>query len=170
MNRRTFLVTALVVAVPSFGLVKAHVAKADLPQLMQTLQALADQPVQTTGVWSAAEIFQHCAGSIEGSMKGYPVHKSPAFKATIGKLAFTGFQAAGAMRHGLAEAIPGMPAFDPQLPFEQALAQLLTSLQRFIEYSGPLQPHFAYGELTHDEYALAHAMHISNHLSEFVIG
>lgn len=169
MDRRKFLASAAVVTVASAVLVKATFTQADLPRLIQDLQALQGKNVQSHGAWSASEVFQHCAASIVGSMQGYPVHKSAVFKATAGKAAFTIFQAAGAMRHPLAEAIPGMPALNGELPLTDALTQLLASLQNFIEFKGQLQAHFAYGELSYEEYALAHQMHIRNHLTEFSV-
>jgi len=170
MDRRKFLVSAAVVSVVGVTVGNAAVAKADLSQLLTDLQALQGKNVSSNGAWSASEVFQHCAASIQGSMQGYPVQKSAAFQATVGKAALTVFQAVGAMRHSLSEPIPGMPALDAKLPFAQALAQLLTSLQAFIEFNGTLKPHFAYGELSHADYALAHQLHIRNHVTEFVIG
>ncbi len=170
MNRRKFLVSAAALSLVGATVGKAAIAQADLAQLLAELQALTGKDVKTVGVWSASEVFQHCAASIQGSMQGYPEHKSAMFKATAGKAALTVFQAAGAMRHSLAEPIPGMPALDAQMPFHQALAQLISSLQSFIAFKGQLQPHFAYGELSHADYALAHQLHIRNHLNEFDIG
>jgi hypothetical protein len=40
-------------------------------------------------------------------------------------------------------------------------------MQAFLKWTGPLRPHFAYGELAKPEYELAHAMHLANHLSAF---
>lgn len=170
MDRRKFLVSAAVVSVVGFSVGKAVTAQADLSKLLSDLEAMQGKNVSSTGLWSASEVFQHCAASIQGSMQGYPVHKSAVFQATVGKAALTVFQAVGAMRHSLSEPIPGMPAFDAQLPFAQALTQLIASLQAFIEFKGALKPHFAYGELSHADYALAHQLHIRNHLTEFVIG
>jgi hypothetical protein len=174
MDRRKFLAAAAVVTVAggvvAGGVVaKAAVAQADLAQLFADLQALQGKQVQSSGVWSASEVFQHCAASIQGSMQGYPVHKSAIFKASAGKVAFTVFQAAGAMRHSLSEVIPGMPVLDAKVPFAESLTQLLATLQMFIDFSGQLQPHFAYGELSYADYALAHQMHIRNHLGEFIV-
>ncbi len=71
------------------------------------------------------------------------------------------------MTHDLVEPIPGAPVLgtgDKLLAF----SRLLDALNDFKRYKGPLQPHFAYGELNHQEYTLAHVMHINNHLEELV--
>ena len=47
---------------------------------------------------------------------------------------------------------------------EAAANRLRAAIARFEAHTGPLQPHFAYGELNHAEYALAHVMHLYNHL------
>jgi hypothetical protein len=44
------------------------------------------------------------------------------------------------------------------------------TMQAFAGWSGPLRPHFAYGDLDKPAYEHAHAMHIANHLSGFRIG
>ena len=46
-----------------------------------------------------------------------------------------------------------------------ALARLQLAFARFAAHRGPLAAHFAYGELSHDEYALAHVLHLYNHLA-----
>lgn len=170
MDRRKFLVSAAVVSVVGVTVGKAAIAQADLSKLLSDLESMQGKNVSSTGLWTPSEVFQHCAASIQGSMQGYPEHKSAVFQATVGKAALTVFQAVGAMRHSLSEPIPGMPALDTQLPFAQALTQLIASLQAFIEFKGPLKSHFAYGELSYADYALAHQLHIRNHLTEFVFG
>ena len=49
-----------------------------------------------------------------------------------------------------------------------ALNRLKKSLIDFDSYQGKLAPHFAYGELTKDEYEAAHVMHLYNHLQEII--
>jgi hypothetical protein len=51
----------------------------------------------------------------------------------------------------------------------EALARLTTALQDFDGYNGALKPHFAFGTLSKSDYALAHVLHINNHLQEFAV-
>ena len=37
---------------------------------------------------------------------------------------------------------------------------------RFAAFTDELQPHFAYGQLDHAEYAGAHVLHLYNHLTQ----
>ena len=111
-------------------------------------------------------MFNHLAQSIEYSMTGYPEHKSDGFKRYLGSNAFAVFTYRGRMAHNLAEAIPGAPALDANDPM-LALGRLLTALDDFQAYKGALEPHFAYGELSHQQYTWAHVMHVYNHLESF---
>ena len=62
--------------------------------------------------------------------------------------------------------LPSTPLPDLRcLDAQAALQRLRAAFERFAAYSGELQPHFAYGALTHAEYAEAHVMHLYNHLS-----
>jgi hypothetical protein len=133
---------------------------------LSKLEALTDKAISYTGSWDPAKVFVHCAQSIEYSMTGYPEHKSDVFKNTAGSLAFSAFALKGAMAHGLDQPIPGAPDINADQDLLLALAQLKKSLTDFSQYEGDLEPHFAYGELTKDEYEAAHVMHIYNHFDE----
>ena len=99
-------------------------------------------------------------------MSQFPEHKSSFFKSTVGKLAFSIFSSKGKMTHGLNEPIPSAPILTKSLDSIIALNRLKKSLIEFDSYQGILAPHFAYGELTKDEYEKAHLMHLYNHLQE----
>ena len=116
---------------------------------------------------SWAQTLAHCAQSIEYSMTGFPQSKSALFQRTVGAAAIGVFAWRGRMTHDLADPIPGAPALDAQLDPAQALERLRASILSFRNWSGPLQPHFAYGALDKKAFELAHAMHIANHLSAF---
>ncbi|MBB1383740.1 DUF1569 domain-containing protein [Shewanella sp. SG44-2] len=119
------------------------------------------------GKWNSAEVFAHCAQSVEFSMSGFPEHKSALFKQTVGALAFTAFATKGAMSHNLAEPIPAAPKLDRNLDVNLALARLIQSLTDFQQYQAEFAPHFAYGELNKADYELAHVLHFYNHQQSF---
>jgi hypothetical protein len=123
----------------------------------------------SSATWSWAQTLVHCAQSIEYSMSGFPESKSRLFQHTIGSAAIGVFAWRGRMTHDLAEPIPGAPALDTRADPVQAVERLRASMQKFLHWPGPLRPHFAYGELARQEYELAHAMHLANHLSAFSI-
>ena len=59
------------------------------------------------------------------------------------------------------------PSLDTKATTGPAIERLHASMRAFLKWTGPLRPHFAYGELAKPEYELAHAMHLANHLSAF---
>lgn len=103
-------------------------------------------------------------------MDGFPDMKSYVFQHTVGRLAFSVFQANGRMVHGLDEEIPGEVVINGNADLVSAHRRLLAALQRFDTHDGPLEPHFAYGKLDRAEYAVAHALHVNNHLEELRYG
>lgn len=52
---------------------------------------------------------------------------------------------------------------------DAAIDKLLASIAAFVAHSGPLQPHFAYGQLSKSDYESAHVMHFLNHMSEITV-
>ena len=141
-----------------------------LQQAMQEVDSLAAaKTLKSAAVWSFAQTLSHCAQSIEFSMSGFPQPKSALFQHTVGAMALQVFAWRGRMTHDLSEPIPGAPALEAGGATEQALTRLRLAVQNFQNFTQPLRPHFAYGELEHGAYAQAHAMHLANHLSGFSI-
>ncbi|QIR14108.1 DUF1569 domain-containing protein [Shewanella aestuarii] len=176
INRRQFIIGAITSSagiVVGGGVIWSRIEPYPLPltieQVVVQLNQLMTSSLQTTGAWDLAEIFNHCAQSIEYSMLGYPQLKSPVFQNTIGRIAFASFEAKGKMTHDLAEAIPGAPMLLKAQNSQQAYQRLQQALSAFNAYQGELAPQFAYGYLTKQQYEAAHVMHINNHLSEIAI-
>ncbi len=141
-------------------------ANLTIEKCQERLQALNLNRIKVVGEWNMSQVFNHLAQSIEYSISGYPEHKSDNFKKYLGSKAFSVFSYRGRMSHNLAEAIPGAPALDASDPL-LAFSRLLTALNDFRIFKGPLKAHFAYGELSHQQYTWAHVMHVYNHLESF---
>ena len=175
MKRRDFLLTAGAglalggCSGPAEGdrkLVLAGFAEA-LPEL----ERLAKLPtLRQAAAWSWAQTLNHCAQSIEFSMSGFPAPKSAFFQHTAGSAAFRLFAARGRMSHDLSEPIPGAPALAGNADAAAGMARLQRAISDFQAFAKPLQPHFAYGQLSKAEYEQAHAMHLANHFSAFDTG
>lgn len=171
MNRRQLLkFTALGgVAAASAGFwalpTSERPAALSLDGALALLASMVDTPLISLKGWSPAQVFNHCAQSIEYSISGYPQLKPAWFRSSVGPLAFSVFAARGAMRHPLDEAIPGAAALTEPATQALALQRLQQAFADFVSYQGELQPHFAYGVLSHDDYAQAHVLHLYNHLS-----
>lgn len=136
-------------------------AEEELARLCQAKELFSD------ATWTWTQTLVHCAQSIEYSMIGFPQSKSWLFQRTVGSAALAVFSRRGRMSHDLAAPIPGAPSLDADVEPSQALDRLRRSILEFRQWSRPLQPHFAYGALDKGKYALAHAMHLANHLSAF---
>ena len=138
-----------------------------IPVTLGKLDRLASGTIEKSGAWNAFQVFNHCAQSVEFSMTGFPQSKSAIFQRTAGPLAFSIFSAKGAMSHSLDEVIPGAPVLVADGDVLLALNRLTLALQHFAAYEGELKPHFAFGLLNKPDYAVAHVLHINNHLQEF---
>lgn len=137
---------------------------------LDKLDILNDRlPLRSTGEWGSYAILTHCAQSVECSMLGYPIQQHEIYQATIGKLAFSLFSTLGYMKHPLDEPIPGAPELEAHGNHGQALARLRKAYVDFEQYTGPLAPHFTYGELSKADYTRAHVMHLNNHLEELPV-
>ncbi|MEM9265199.1 MAG: DUF1569 domain-containing protein [Cyanobacteria bacterium P01_F01_bin.13] len=133
---------------------------------LEKIELLSHQSLSSTGAWQPYAILTHCAQSVECSMLGYPIQQHELYKATIGKLAFSIFSTIGYMKHPLDEPIPGAPELDANGRLEKVLERLKNAYINFEQYTGPLAPHFTYGELSKEDYTRAHVMHLNNHLEE----
>jgi hypothetical protein len=175
MNRRRFIISSAALGGIAIGggalWFKQLQNKKDLSltTLLEALNELPSHKVEFSGEWNAFQTFNHLAQSIEYSMTGYPEHKSDLFKSTVGRGAFSLFAKQGSMSHSLSEPIPGAPALTAEGFTQQALNRLVHAIKAFDSYTGELQPHFAYGMLSHKEYAGAHTMHVYNHFEQLVI-
>lgn len=175
MNRRTFVTGSIISgALLGAGMLAWLNTGVDKNKLtiegsLEQLKKLSGKTIQSTGAWSAAQTFVHCAQSVEYSIHGFPEHKSDVFKNTIGKTAFAAFSKRGKMSHALDDPIPGAPALLLDQEMASSLHRLVTALTEFQQYGGFLRPHFAYGQLSKQDYALAHVMHLNNHFQELSV-
>jgi Protein of unknown function (DUF1569) len=140
---------------------------ASISLALKAIESL-DSAWRSAGAWTLPQTLAHLAQSIEYSMSGFPKPNSALFQSTLGRAAWTVFDALGRMRRSLSEPIPGAPALELTLTLEQGRERLLQALVRFDAHTGPMQPHFAYGLLDKGAYARAHLMHVSNHRTEWV--
>jgi hypothetical protein len=172
MNRRIFhrTVVGLLAApalLPTRAWAQGDAKVQSLPSALLWLDQLQAAPgIQTSGAWPLAAILEHLSQSIEMSMDGFPAPKHELFQRTVGAAAFTVFRWRGKMSHSLSEPIPGAPALSAAPSWQAAAARLRNAISRFQAHQAPLKPHFAYGNLSKTDYALAHTMHIANHQDE----
>jgi hypothetical protein len=168
MKRRVVLLLPVAL---SGGFVVSHAATPSpkvqsLDDALRWLDLVDKNKPQTTGQWPLVAVLNHLAQSIEMSLDGFAQPKSAIFQSTVGAAAFSYFKWRAAMSHGLAEPIPGAPTLPMQGDAAPAAQRLRASINRFQAHTGALMPHFAYGQLSRADYALAHSFHIANHQDE----
>jgi hypothetical protein len=145
---------------------------AGLDAALHWLERVTREPAhRSTTAWPLAQVLEHAAQSVEGSLQGYPQLESAAFRNSIGALAFRVFTRRGRLAHDTTEPIPGAPALVATDP-AAAARRLAAALQRFEATPAdfPFPPHFAFGALGKDDYRRAHLMHLADHAREVVPG
>ncbi|MDI7201982.1 DUF1569 domain-containing protein [Leptospira santarosai] len=148
------------------GAVNENLSFISLSQVSHELKIFKKMnSIRGYGTWDAGKVFLHGAQSIEYSIRGYPENKSTLFQNTIGKLVFLKFAFSKKMYHDLEAPIPGAVEIRTGTDWQESLSILQETVLKFRNYDGELKPHFAYGNLSKEEYDLAHAMHIANHFS-----
>jgi hypothetical protein len=141
-----------------------------LDDALQWLDKLEAAPAShTTAHWPLVAVLEHLAQSVEMSLHGFPQPRSAVFQRTAGAAAFAVFKWRGRMSHGLDQPIPGAPALTLAGDWHVTARRLRQAIEAFRVWQGPLQPHFAYGALSHADYALAHSLHIADHRREIVL-
>lgn len=173
MKRRTFFklagasgVTLAAVGAGAALWLSGHAAPvsgfATIADARRWVQAIGSGQAIATAGWPVAQVFEHCAQSIEFSLHGFPQAKSATFQATAGALGFAAFSRVGRMQHDLEEPIPRAAAL-VATDLAAASQRLDAAFAAFEAHAGPLAPHFAYGALDKAQYTRAHLMHLANH-------
>lgn len=137
-----------------------------LEDAKQELLRLKQSKTVNTPNWDISEICLHCAQTINYSITGYPVMKSPFIRNTIGKIAYRKFKRQGFMSHSLTAHVPGGDQLEVELSPQDSIQKLLDTIETFQNYTGALKPHLLFGNLTKAEYDQYFAMHIADHFSE----
>jgi hypothetical protein len=173
MKRRYFLLASTALAAAA----STGTAMADLPKVQSLNDALRwldklgnSAGAKTTDGWPLVSVLDHMAQSVEMSLDGFPQPKPEIFQNTLGAAAFAVFKWRGKMSHSLTDPIPGAPALSLATDWRPASLRLRTAIERFDKHQGPLKPHFAYGNLSKADFALAHVLHIANHQDEILLG
>ncbi len=135
-------------------------------QVNASLSELAAQPppdAEKAALVGAA--LAHCAQSIEYSLTGFPQPRGWVVRKLIGPLVLRKFLRQGHMRHDVLAGIPGAPNVPMTTTSADGLARLRQAMTAFEAHTGPLAPHFAYGEVSKADYEAVHAMHVADHLT-----
>ena len=133
---------------------------------LKIIDSFKTKELTSSGAWKPAYIFSHCAQSLEYAISGFPEHKPELYKQTIGKLALSFFSSRKKLSHALDDPIPGAPAIPEDVPVLTALNRLEKAFVALRDHQDSFQPHFVFGSLTKEQYALVQVIHFYNHLDE----
>jgi Protein of unknown function (DUF1569) len=170
-QRRQIILASALATLGVHGSVRADMPKVQsLDDALRWLDTIEkSSSVKTTGAWPMVAVLEHLSQSIEMSVNGFPEPKSALFQSTVGAAAFAVFRWRGRMSHTLSDPIPGAQALTQQGDWKLAATRLRAAIQMFNAQTGALKPHFAYGNLSKADFALAHAFHIANHQDEIAL-
>lgn len=174
MSRKTFLRLAVGTAVAASFAPLAGCAnngrKLKFSSINEALQETALIEVNLPNVqlqqpWSLYKVLTHMAQSMEYSMTGYPEMESSALMAAARVVFFNVFKPQGYMSHDLAAPVPGAPEIPDDGPLEEAFLRYRNACSDFQNFTGAVMPHFSYGDLSYEDWELAHAFHAADHYS-----
>ena len=176
MSRKRFLRLAVVstaaASMPMLGGCSNNGRALSYSSLSQVLEEL-DRMESSTGLelqqdWSLYKVLRHLAQTIQGAMLGFS-EVEPAAAQSVGKLAFQYFKTKGYMSHNLTQEVPLVNGQSEVVPDDGDLAEayyiLRNAIYDFQNFTGSLFPHFAYGELSYEDWELANAYHCADHFS-----
>lgn len=134
----------------------------DFPEVVAELDRLHAKGYEKTGNWDLAQVCNHLAYFIDGSLDGATYKVPWIFKALFGRLVLKRILSQRRMKVGV---------FTPQKPLPQpggdeaaAVARLKQCIQRFQAHQGELQPSPFFGNLTPREWRELHLIHCAHHL------
>lgn len=140
---------------------------ATVEALRAALDALrGGAPPAIAGPWTAAQVLEHCAQSVDCQMRGFPVMKPALVRATVGRAALGVFLARGRMSHDRAAQVPGLDA-PAGRPWPEAVDRLAASLDALLGWPEPYAPHAVFGAMSKPRCLRYHAIHVSDHLRDW---
>jgi hypothetical protein len=133
-----------------------------LDDARRELSILEKGPVVTMGNWSYFQILNHCAGALEGTMKGLKREFSWWKRNVTGPLAARKVMAQGFIPAGVKSSSPQTERVEGDEKI--ALGRLKKAMDEFETFDGPFSEHPRFGPLNKKQWIHFHAMHMANHL------
>lgn len=134
---------------------------------IRELEEIESSVVETTGLWSLGQIYQHCAINLEHIMSSYPRILPLFVRRTIGPWAFRSMLKKGYMTEGNIN--PNAPKVREEIDFGPELKRLKANLIKFRNYEGPFPEHPFFGKLSLPEWKTLQSYHLANHLGNIRI-
>jgi hypothetical protein len=133
-----------------------------IEEAITEIKRLENISKKTTGKWSYYQILDHCADGINSSIDGYSGSAPWLIRKTMGQIMKHKTFSQGYMDHGAVN--PSAPNTREEGDEKKAQEKLFKAIDRFKNYTGKLQSHPFFEELSKEEFEKLHAFHIANHL------
>jgi hypothetical protein len=117
---------------------------------------------EKTGSWDLAQVCDHLAYFIHGSLEGFTFRVPWLFKVLFGRLVLRRILSQRRMKAGITT--PQKPLPPPGGDEAAAVARLKQVLQRLETHPGELQPSPFFGYLTPQQWRELHLIHCAHHL------
>lgn len=117
---------------------------------------------RTLAKWSLAQICQHLADSVNGSIDGFSLRRH-----RIKRFLFRKLLVVYTLRYGIPRNYLVDPGIEPvaDLDLDEAVARLARAMERYRSHVGPLQAHPLFGKMPRDIWDRIHCIHCAHHLS-----
>lgn len=115
------------------------------------------------GNWDLAQICNHCAFFIEGSLDGHQFKVPWLFKVLFGRMVLKRILSQRKMKSGVFT--PQKPVPEPGGDEEAAVARLRKALERLEKHAGELHDSPFFGHLTPEQWRDLHLIHCAHHLA-----
>lgn len=135
---------------------------ADLNAVLAELERLAQQGYTAAGNWNLAQICDHLAYFIEGSLDGFSFRAPWLLRYFIGVPMKRRILQTGKMGR---MPTPQKPLPDPNLNEKQSVRRLKLAIERLLHPVSQLHDSPFFGPLTPDEWRRLHTIHAAHHLS-----
>jgi len=129
-------------------------------EALAELDRLEAGRVETLGVWSHAQILEHCAAAVEKSMDRFTKRAPWFIRLTLGRAAKRRILKQGYMEAGYGDRKTERKEGDAKA----AAQRLRNAIARYRTHTGPLDGHPFCGRLSRDEWDKMHLYHTANHL------
>lgn len=138
-----------------------HLDLRTFDELQTEVMSLISHPYHRAGQWSLGQNCQHIAKMLNQSIDGFD------FQVPWFIRIFSGWMKNRVLKsRSIPNGIQAPKLFlpDDQTPDADGVSQLLTAIQRYRHYTGPLQPSPLFGRLSRSEWDQLHLIHASHHL------
>lgn len=135
-------------------------------EVLADVERLRQEGYERVGEWELGQIADHLAGTIHGSIHGFPFQMPWVFRRFYGPSAFKKILEVRRLKSGVKLPPSARPPRDA--PLAPAVERLASAIREFEAHDGHLQEHPMLGKLSKEDWRQFHLIHCSHHLGFLV--